>query len=248
MSIQAQATRLLGAAALAISVAACQSATSPSPQPPQTPPPPAPPPAGQTLSGTVLDFTPSGTGRPVPNLRLRVRQTGPGGGAIGGVDLADAVTDANGRYTITGVESYPSGVTKGLFFQTAPGSSTDSSAIFIRLVLGMRAYPVSMTFPSCTTHGRATDRRTIGSSTRRCTVPVSERVDGDLRPVAGATVDFGTPDPPATTSETGFYMICSTTGSEQLRTLTASKTGYNSVARQIYGGYESEANHELTRR
>ena len=248
MSIQAQATRLLGAAALAISVAACQSATAPSPQPPQTPPPPAPPPAGQTLSGTVLDFTPSGTGRPVPNLRLRVRQTGPGGGAIGGVDLADAVTDANGRYTITGVESYPSGVTKGLFFQTAPGSEYRFLCDFYPISFGHEG--ISRFYDLPVVHNTWSGNRPPDNWFVYTSVygTVSERVDGDLRPVAGATVDFGTPDPPATTSETGFYMICSTTGSEQLRTLTASKTGYNSVARQIYGGYESEANHELTRR
>ena len=246
MSMRTQATRLLGAAALAISVAACQSATTPSPQPPQTPPPPAPPPAGQTVSGTALDFTASGNGRPVPNLRLRVRQAAPTGGAIGGVDLADVVTDANGRYTITGVESYPSGVTKGLFFQTASGSEYRFLCDFHPIALGISSRFTDLPVVHNTWSGnRPPNNWLVGTSVYGT---VSERVNGSLQPVAGATVDWGTPDPPATTSETGFYMICSQSGTDQFRSIAAHKTGYNPVVRQIFGGWESEVNHELTRR
>ena len=70
---------------------------------------------------------------------------------------------------------------------------------------------------------------------------VSERVDGALRPVAGATVtlDSGIPDPPATTTASGFYMICSEVGTDQYRTITALKAGYRNTVRQIFGGWDS---------
>jgi len=66
---------------------------------------------------------------------------------------------------------------------------------------------------------------------------VSERVDGALRPVAGATVtlDSGIPDPPATTTASGFYMICSEVGTDKYRTITALKAGYRNTVRQIFG-------------
>jgi hypothetical protein len=77
---------------------------------------------------------------------------------------------------------------------------------------------------------------------------VSERVDGRLQPVEGATVDWGYPDPPATTSATGFYMICSMSGSDQTFTVTAFKTGHNLAARQVRAGWDSEVHFALTRR
>jgi hypothetical protein len=243
MSLQTQATRLLGAAALAISVAACDSATAPSPQPPQTPPqtspPPTLPPAG-TVSGTALDFTSSGSGRPVPNLRLKVRQIGPTGGASGGAELADVVTDANGRYTITGV-------TQDLWFQTASGSDyrflCDFHPVPMRGSISLFSdLPVVRNTWSGT---RPPNNWLIGTTVYGI---VSERVGGSLQPVAGATVDWGSPDPPATTSETGFYLICSMVGTDQYRNITASKAGYNPVAREIFAGWDREVNHELTRR
>ena len=112
MSIHTHAVRLLGAIALAISLAACDSATPPT-QPPPPPPPSPPGPRGETVSGVVLEFTATGEVRPVPNLRLKVR-AGSLDGAVGGAQLADTVTDANGRYTVTDVSAYV------LFFQTAP--------------------------------------------------------------------------------------------------------------------------------
>jgi len=68
---------------------------------------------------------------------------------------------------------------------------------------------------------------------------VSERVDGALRPVAGATVtlDSGIPDPPATTTASGFYMICSEVGTDKYRTITALKAGYrNNRPADLRGG------------
>jgi hypothetical protein len=81
-------------------------------------------------------------------------------------------------------------------------------------------------------------------------VTVSERVDGSLRPVAGATVslDGGIQDPPATTSPSGFYMICSTVGTDQFRDIAAQKTGYIPGTRRIFGGWDYEVNLELARR
>ena len=79
---------------------------------------------------------------------------------------------------------------------------------------------------------------------------VSERVDGSLQPVAGATVslDGGLQDPPAKTSATGFYMICSTVGGDQFRDIAAQSTGYIPITRRIFGGWDYEVNLELARR
>jgi hypothetical protein len=65
---------------------------------------------------------------------------------------------------------------------------------------------------------------------------VSERVDGQLRPVAGATVTLeeGTQDPPSTTSDSGFYGLCSIVGADQTRTVTARKNGYREVSRDFF--------------
>jgi hypothetical protein len=78
---------------------------------------------------------------------------------------------------------------------------------------------------------------------------VSEQVDGSVRPLAGATVtlDAGSQDPPATTSATGFYMVCSVVGTDQYRTITARKAGYRDTVRQIFGGWDFRVDLELTR-
>jgi hypothetical protein len=79
---------------------------------------------------------------------------------------------------------------------------------------------------------------------------VSERVDGSLRPVADATLspDGGLQDPPAKTSATGFYMICSMVGGDQFRDIAAQRTGYIPIMRRIFGGWDYEINLELGRR
>lgn len=192
------------------------------------------------MSGTVLEFTATGDVRPVPNLRLKVLAGSRVDGAVGGVALADTVTDANGRYTITDVSA------SLLFFQTAPGSE-------YRFLCD--AHPVLLRFPftdlpvvHTSWSGNQPPRNMwiIGTSVWGT---VSEQVNGSLQAVADATVRFADPtDPPATTSATGFYMICSLVGTDQTRTISVSKTGYNLATREIVGGYDREFNFELTRR
>jgi hypothetical protein len=79
---------------------------------------------------------------------------------------------------------------------------------------------------------------------------VSERINGSTRPVEGATVmlDAGTQDPPALTSATGFYMVCSEVGTDQDRTVTATKEGYNPATKKIVGGWDSVVDLDLTRK
>ncbi len=242
MSMHTRATRRLGAAALVISLAACgQDATSPSPPPPPSQPPPST--AGITVSGTALEFTASGERRPVPNLRLKVWTEGPLSGAVRGVELADTVTDADGRYSITNVSA------RSLWFQTAPGSEYRFLCDFYPAFLQTSNPVTDLPVVRADWSGNQLPRGMwiVGTSTYGT---VSERIDGNLRPVAGATVslDGGIQDPPATTSATGFYMICSTVGTDQNRDITAQKTGYIPVTRRIFGGWDFEVNLELARR
>jgi hypothetical protein len=76
---------------------------------------------------------------------------------------------------------------------------------------------------------------------------VSERVGERTQAVAGATVmlDGGLQDPPSTTSDAGFYMICSVVGTDQDRTITAQKDGYRTITRQIFGGWDYFVDFEL---
>ena len=240
MSMHTRATRRLGAAALVISLAACgQDATSPSP--PSLPPPP--PTAGITVSGTVLEFTASGEHRPVANLRLKVRAEGPRSDAVGGVDLADTVTDADGRYSITNVSA------RSLWFQTAPGSEYRFLCDFYPAFLQTSNPVTDLPVVRADWSGNQLPRGMwiVGTSTYGT---VSERIDGNLQPVAGATVslDGGLQDPPATTRATGFYMICSTVGTDQFRDIAAQRTGYIPITRRILGGWDYEVNLELARR
>jgi hypothetical protein len=199
------------------------------------------------VSGTVLEFTATGEVRPVPNLRLKVR-AGSRDGAVGGAQLADTVTDAQGRYTITDVSAWV------LFFQTAPESEYRSLC---------DAYPVAAQRTASGFGFPFTDLPVVHTSWSGNQLPrnmwiigtsvwgtVSEQVNGSLQAVADATVSFdgGIQDPPATTSATGFYMICSIVGTDQTRTISAHKSGYNQVNRDIVGGYERVFNFELTRR
>jgi hypothetical protein len=210
------------------------------PAPPTAPAPPTPPASTRTLTGTVLEFTASGQQRPVPNLRLQVRSA-VGDGAARGVDLPEVVTDANGRYEISGVSN---GI---LFFSTPPGSSHKFPCDFYPVVTmfgGSGDLPV-VPVPW------SGDRLPPGMDLPGTSVLgiVSERVNGTLRPVAGATVtlDTGQQDPPATTNETGFYMICSVVGTDQYRTITATKDGHGSATRQIFGGWDFRIDLELER-
>jgi hypothetical protein len=249
MSRYTKARRLVAVAALLVTIAACDSGvdrTVTAPTAPPTPSPPTPPQEG-VIAGTALEFTTTGERRPVPNLRLRVRAGSSADGAVGGAELPDVVTDTNGRYEIAGVTS---GL---LFLSTAPGSShrflCDFYPLITRLPPGlptslMRDLPVvsvswsgdrlppGMWSPGTSVHGT-----------------VSERVDGTVRPVAGAavTLDSGNQDPPATTTASGFYMICSEVGTDQYRTITARKEGYRNTTRQIFGGWDFRIDLELAR-
>jgi hypothetical protein len=60
-------------------------------------------------------------------------------------------------------------------------------------------------------------------------------------------LDGGGQDPPATTSATGFYQICSLVGTDQGRTITAQKGGYTTATREIMGGLDTEIHLELVR-
>lgn len=249
MSIQKRSTRRLGVAALVISLAACSENLS-SPAAPATPSlqPPTPPTAGVTVSGIAIEFTASGVSRPVPNLRLKVWKPGPRNGAVGGVQLPDTITDADGRYTITDV------ATRELWFQTASGSEyrflCDFQPVLVRSAVsgpGFSLTDLPVVHVAWSGNQPPPGMWTTGTSVYGT---VSERVNGSSQPVADATVslDGGLGDSPATTSPTGFYMICSTVGTDVLRDITAQKTGYMPAMRQIFGGWDIEANLELTRR
>jgi hypothetical protein len=153
--------------------------------------------------------------------------------------LAETVTDARGRYTITDVSA------DVLFFQTAPGSEykflCDDHPVMTRLPFT----DLPVVHASWSGTRLPPTMWLIGTSIWGT---VSERVDGSLQPVEGATVDWGYPDLPATTSATGFYMICSTSGSDQYFPVSAFKTGYTVATRQVLAGWDREVHFELTRR
>jgi len=193
----------------------------------------------------VIEFTANGGRRPVPNLRLKVRVGSQFDGAVGGVDLPDVVTEANGRYEIAGVAS------PILFVTTAPGSDYRFLCDFYPLFASaFSSIPQLRDLPVVHVSWSG-DRLPPGMWSAGTSVHgiVSERVDGTLRPVAGATVtlDRGTQDPPATTTATGFYMVCSVVGTDQSRTITARKEGYTAVTREIFGGYDYRVDLEIAR-
>ncbi len=179
MSMHSWAIRLLGAA-LVVNLGACHGATTPTPTPTRTPPPPpaSPPTAGVTVSGTVTEFTDSGQSRRVPNLRLKVSAPGAWDGAIGGVELADVVTDADGRYTVANVSAAL------LFFQTAPGSEyrflCDSYPLLVKYADRHADLPV---VHSAWSGNRPPPRGVFTPGTSVYGI-VSERVGGSLQPVA----------------------------------------------------------------
>lgn len=252
MSRYTQAGSWIGAAALIITIAACDGSdrTVNTPSAPSSPSPPAPPPpspSADTVTGTVFEFLATGGSRPVPNLRLRVRRASASDGAVGGVELPDVVTDRNGHYEITGVTS------PILFVSTDPSSAyrflCDFYPLFVRLQSppGLsRLSDLPVVHVSWSGDHVPSGMWTAGTSVHGT---VTERVDGVLRPVAGAmvTLDSGTQDPPATTSATGFYMVCSVVGTDQYRTITARKSGYDTAVRQIFGGWDFRVDLELAR-
>jgi hypothetical protein len=250
-----QAARSFGPAfVLLVSMGACDSSGNRTEIGPVTTPTspsstsPLPQPVADTFTGTVFEFTSSGDRLPVPNLRLRIRTGSGGGGAVGGVELSEVVTDSNGRYQIAGVTS-PS----LLFVTTAPGSDHRTLCQYHPLHVDLRPdRPPSPAGDIPVVHNSwSGDRLPPGMWIAGTSVygTVSERVDGALRPLVDATVtlDNGMQDPPATTSPTGFYMVCSTVGTDQFRTISARKDGYKITTRQIFGGWEPHVDLELTR-
>jgi hypothetical protein len=215
------------------------------PTPSETPVPSAPvPPTAGTLAGTVIEFTATGDRRPVPNLRLKVRRASRSDGAVGGDDLPEVVTDANGRYAIADVSS------PILFVATAPGSNHRFLCDYYPLLTSPSAPLLLRDLPVVHVSWSG-DRLPPGMWSPGTSVhgTVSERVDGALRPVAGATVtlDTGLQDPAATTSASGFYMVCSVVGTDQYRTITARKDGYSPTSREIFGGSDFRIELELGR-
>jgi hypothetical protein len=257
MSRHSQAALRLGTvAALIVSIAACDAErdrtliappTAPTPSSPAPPQPSAntavPPPSASPLTGTVFEFAPSGDRRPAPNLRLRVRKGSSLDGAVGGVELPDVVTDSNGRYEIAGLAN-----TSILFFSTAPGSDHRFLCDYHPLLVPAEPYRHLSTDLPVVHVSWSGDRLPPGVVNSGVYGTVSERVNGTLRPVAGATVtlDSGIQDPPATTNAAGFYMVCSVVGTDQTRAITARKDGYRTAAREFFGGWDFQIDLELT--
>jgi hypothetical protein len=107
--------------ALIVSIAACGGGVngpvaSPSPIPTA---PAGPTPASSSTSSvvtwTIMEFTATGGRRPVPNLRLRVREASASNGAVGGAELPDITTDVSGRFETPATSLL-------LFVATAQGS------------------------------------------------------------------------------------------------------------------------------
>jgi hypothetical protein len=247
MSPRVQVTRPFRAALLLIALTACENKSAPTPPPDEQTPPPE---TGgqQTVSGIVREYDDSGQSRPIANLRLKVRKQGPHDGAVGSIAMDDVVTDGEGRYTIA-VQS-----TVILFFQTDAASEyrflCDAYPVVVYVSQGrspLSAVPDLPVVHRSWSGNRPPQPWLIGTSVWGV---VSARTDHGMEPVAGATVqlDTGLPDPPATTTASGFYMVCSVVGTDQTRTITASKDGYGPFTREIFGGWDSQVHLELTRR
>ena len=236
MARDAPASLKAAAAVLVFGLTAC---TSPSP------PPPLESETRVTASGVAYVFSDTGERRVASNLRLKVRFSS----AADGADLADIVTDGAGRYTLADVSPGP------YFFQTAPGSNyrflCDWYGITVR---GRPSGPPPPPFNDLAVVPAdwSGDQPPPGMWLLGTTVwgTVSERTSAGSLPVAGATVvlEEGRPDPPATTSATGFYMICSQMGQDQERVITANKDGYTPVSRGFYGGFDWIFHFEITRK
>ena len=190
-----------------------------------------------TVSGSVLEFTTEGLRGPVPGVRLRVRwgnSDGPKG------DLPDAITDASGNYSIPDVSTDVM-----LFLATAPGSEYRSLCT---------AWPVQVQGPPPPiTALPVVHNSWSGSQPPRDTWAmygttygvVSERVDGRLQPLGGATVG-GPGMSVETTNAAGFYVSCTAWGWGDT-TLTVQKPGYSQASRVISLGFGSSVDFELTR-
>src|SRR5262245_17606724 len=246
MATRLSTAPVLSVALFLVTTAACNSGNRSVTTPLQ--PSAVPTPANVTVSGVVREFTDAGRGGPVPNLRVRVRGAGSGDGAVGGVALPDVVTDAEGRYTITSVSP------NILFLQTASGSDyrsvCDEYPIQVDAVSPSRPDPFVTDLPvvrsSWSGNRLPPGMWIVGTSVWGT---VTESSGGSTSPVANAIVDLdgGITDPKATTNANGFFMVCSVVGSDQYRSIAASKSGYQPATRTIFGGWEYEVHLALTR-
>jgi hypothetical protein len=163
-------------------------------------------------------------------------------GRVGGSQLPDVITDANGRYELTNITAAV------LFIETAPEADYKFLCPSYPLIVSAASFLSNLPVVHVSWSGNTLPPGMgwIGTSVSGV---VSERLGGGLHPVAGATVtlDGGIQDPSSTTSATGFYMICSVVGTDQLRTISAEKNGYTRVTREIFGGGDSLVDLELVR-
>jgi hypothetical protein len=174
--------------------------------------------------GTVLEFGATGQRGPLPNLRLKARW-GNGSGPVG--NLPDVVTDADGRYTIPGIAF-------GDMVFLNPAPETEYKALCsvwrINYLKGTVDLPV--------VHKSWAGGLPPGSwiNTGAAFGVVSERVDGQLQPIEGATVS-GDGLETATTDARGFYMSCMLDFSWAGTTMTAQKAGYHPGSGEWDPGY-----------
>src|SRR5262245_13836801 len=174
-------TLALVAAAISLGMLACGGSptepSTPTPTPTVTPTPTSG--TLRTVTGTVLEFGDDGGSRPVPNLRLKVRASGPYDGAIGSAELPDVVTDTNGRYTVSG------GGASLVFFSAAPGSGHKFLC---------DAYPVNMRMPLgglpvvASTWSGNRPPPAMGIIGTSIYGTVTENINGVAQPVPDATV------------------------------------------------------------
>jgi len=197
----------------------------------------APPSPSPGFDGRILEYTASGLRGPVPNLHLKVWSASAAGGRVGATPLPDVITDENGGYVFTTLTFIN-------FIETAPDSEYETICPSYPAFAGLRDTPVVKR--STPLERLPPGLLIIGTSALG---RVTERVGESVVPVAGATVMFetGRQDPPSTTNSNGFYMICSVVGTDQTRTMTASKQGFHSVTREIFGGWQSFVDFELAR-
>jgi hypothetical protein len=176
---------------------------------------------------------PTGDPQPVPNLSLMAWEPVVPNARVGATRLPDTATDQSGRFRIEASSNV-------LYLETAPGS------------------PFKFICPSYPHHGGdvyvldaswSGEPWFPGLSLLGIFGKVTERVEDLVQPVVGATVtlDDGSRDPPTTTNANGFYSICSVTGADFSRVVTARKTGYRPSTVGILWGWDWEVNFTLGR-
>jgi hypothetical protein len=176
---------------------------------------------------------------------LKIRTGGHNHGPVGGVELADVVTDSNGSYVIRDVSA------SMLYIETAPESEHRFLCRDYPLlgnVPGFRPPSVDLPVVHVTWSGERMPPGfwNVGTSVSG---RVLERQGETLQPIAGATVtlDDGGYERPETTNAAGFYMVCTLVGTDTYRMISAHKAGYGTATRRIFSGWDFSADFELTR-